>query len=173
MSEQPKTAYELLERVCEHIVEEPKRYHQGVWALLGGRIADALGKEAAPACGTVCCRAGWIVALHDGLNAKPLQAESNGVRTNVVEERAQSILDLSEDATLDLFDGSALEIEQGLDKFDDDGEYDGPELPRRGTLEYAQLGADGLRKFMTQHESHLKARLLADVPKLENSEAAS
>ena len=30
-----RTVYDLLDRVCQHILEEPRRYYQGHWILRG------------------------------------------------------------------------------------------------------------------------------------------
>lgn len=149
MRSKPKTAYELLERVCEHILEEPRRYNQGLWITRGKRLLNFLSvrvksvAESAPPCGTMACRAGWIAALHDG----PAAAMGHRMRTDDIPGRARLILDMEFDDTRDLFSGDAV-----VGKF--------------GTAAYAKRGAEGLRKFMAEYESHLKARLLSDVPKL-------
>jgi hypothetical protein len=143
----PETAFELLELVARHIEEEPRRYNQEMWVLRGLAL-KTLGLE--PPCGTVCCRAGWIVALHDGLDAAD---------NMTAEDRAIQILDVPHRVTAQLF--SALSINYWSDAA---GAVVGPS---RGTPEYAKAGADGIRAFMATHEGHLKARKLADVPKAE------
>lgn len=139
--EKPKTAYDLCERVAQHIEEEPLRYHQGLWGFERFVIAELQQ----PQCGTVCCRAGWIVALHDGIGAE----KSVGVAARSSQILGYRNEDLSEDsAVMSLYyDGSMGHLEQG-------------------TKKYAQMGASSLRKWMRKHAAHLKARKLADVPKL-------
>src|SRR3990167_2452357 len=81
-----KTAYELLERVCEHIAAEPKRYYQGWWVLRSAkRIAAADVKLKAPPCNTIACRAGWVVLLHDGRNTRQINAEGYGTMRRALE----------------------------------------------------------------------------------------
>lgn len=48
---------ELLKRIKEHLIAEPKRYNQKVWGK------DVRGMKSAPACGTQGCIAGWAVFL--------------------------------------------------------------------------------------------------------------
>lgn len=130
----PTTAYELCNRVAQHIEEEPLRYHQQYWGFEGQ--TSSLRQ---PACGTICCRAGWIVNLHDGI----------GKFNGRVGARSNQILGLDDEQTFDLYyDGDSFE---GL---------------KQGTARYAKAGAAGLRKWMRKHAEHLKARLLKDVPKL-------
>lgn len=142
----PKTAYELLQRVCEHILEEPRRYNQERWLMRGKRYIKDFGLSA-PACGTVGCRAGWIVLLHDGMKAKVTD------ETCSTGWRAAQILGLDVprygNATFDLFAGGGVS-------------------GKVGTKTYAERGAAGIRVFMAEHKFHLKARLLKDVPKLES-----
>lgn len=49
---------ELLERVKQHILEEPKRLKMGSW----GRRVNPLNSDY-PACGTVGCIGGWSIFL--------------------------------------------------------------------------------------------------------------
>lgn len=134
-----KTAYELLERVCAHILEEPKRYYQGSWVIRGKEVIREQFPEfkgQAPACGTTACRAGWIVGLNDGLNAL---GNSHGVP-----ERANNILGMSPDDTAALFDYNAVS-------------------GTPGTKSYVAQGVAGVRAFMKQHKAHLQARKLCGV----------
>lgn len=116
-----KNAYELLERVCRAIAEAPQHYNQTEW------------------CGTAYCRAGWIVAVHDG----PIDDR----HADDVGNRAMELLDLSSDECWPLF--STYEL------FRTDAEP--------GTSEYAEEGVRGVRVFMSQYSSHLKARSLKGV----------
>lgn len=148
----PKTAYDLLARVADHILEEPKRYYQTNWGLRGTHL-EAIKKELRPACGTVACRAGWIVALHDGperLNGTHLQLLKRiPARARMILGATDNKQDIRWDAS-DLFDGAACG------------------MAAEGTVEHAKRGASGIRAFMRKHAAHLKSRLLKDVPKLAN-----
>jgi len=151
----PRTAYDLCELVAQHIEEEPRRYNQRSWASFT-RIRERFG-HAAPACKTACCRAGWLVALADGVRAKPLvRASRLGWDPGaIVATRANEILGVDVRATARLFQSDALSTETG--HFD---------LPEFGSADYAALGAAGLRAWAKRHARRLKARLLKDVPKL-------
>lgn len=147
----PKTAYELCERVCEHILEEPRRYFQNDWCRRGTGIQrmwsrlrsvlsidqdgneDVMKPVPPPVCNTVACRAGWIVLLHDGMKAKPRDFS----------DRANEILGVEWMDTQELFDGQ---------------DYGQP-----GTKAYARKGVAGLRAFMKEHKAQLKARSLKGV----------
>lgn len=147
----PRTAYELLERVCEHILEEPRRYYQEFWAVRDKqKIADVMGSV--PSCGTMACRAGWIVALNDGLNSRVMRADHDTF--SPIEDRANQILGLGSGDTGRVFSACAVR----------GASYGGP---KHGTARYAREGVKGLRKFMREYEAHLKSRLLKDVPKAE------
>lgn len=125
----PETAYQLLERVCEAIERSPQQFDQNEWVSR---------KD----CGTSFCRAGWLVALHDGVAAIG--------DDDFVMGRAEAILDMEGDDAWELFSTYAL--------LDTDA--------RPGSVEYAAAGVDGTQRFMRKHEAHLKARRLTDVPAL-------
>lgn len=130
----PTTAYELLERVCDHILEEPRRYAQAIWGFERDMIAAI---KAPPPCGTVCCRAGWVVALHDGPSAL--------LTIGSVAGRSNEILGL------DYGDTNAIYYDSSVDAH------------KQGTAAYATAGVRGLRAFMEQHKAHLQARRLKGV----------
>lgn len=155
----PENVYELLEAVARHIEEEPRRYYQDMWALFGDNIHAFLGGDfAAPPCGTVCCRAGWIVGLCDGLDAPALGVNRDFAYSFSVMKRAMEILGMSEAEIGALFEPFTDD--------EDDSEETGQQFvdAPAGTLEYAKAGADGLRAFMEQHAERLKARKLSDIP---------
>lgn len=138
----PRTAYELLQRVAEHILEEPKRYWQGTWALLNkGEIEDTVGSV--PTCGTAACRGGWIVALHDGLPATRRMANDCDI---FIGDRACAILGLDWIVTRPLFDAYAIDCSL-----------------KPGTKAYAKEGARGIYEFMQEHATHLHARVLKGI----------
>ena len=145
-----KTAYELLERVCEAIKAHPLNYYQGYWKSRRGRskgqVRHTQVMEALPpsldvpenTCGTAFCRAGFIVAEHDGYEARPIDFN----------QRARRLLGIDEYESFDdvsrLFDASAV-------------------TGTPGTSRYVRQGIAGLRAFMKEHEAHLKARSLKGV----------
>lgn len=135
----PKNAYELLDRVAEHILAEPKRYDQGTWGRGPKEVRAEIAPKDRPACNTQACRAGWIVALHDGL-----PSFQRRLRRSIysVADRANEILGFEdEDATSDLFDEDAV-------------------CWKTNQQDYAEEGAQGIRDFMEEHETHLKTRKL-------------
>lgn len=134
----PKTAYELLQRVCAHILEEPQRYLQRRYVATG---TDLDAYDLKPPCGTAACRAGWIVWLHDG----------EWPDYSCISSRANQILKMSGADTMDLFRASALMYENHGQRY------------KEGTRAAAEAGVRGLRDFMEQHAKHLKARLLKSV----------
>lgn len=180
----PANAYELLERVCEAILEEPKRYRQDDWLSMVAPWMDELGpeekglyREGKPACGTAGCRAGWIVLIEANTrpeldNAEMVGEELDEIRADVhtaVPSRAKRLLGFWDDSLEEpswgeidefqsdvnrLFTGEALEDENPQMVVEDE---DGYTLPKQGTSEYAELGVNGLREFMTKWEERLKA----------------
>jgi hypothetical protein len=131
----PKTAYELLERVCEAIKAHPLNYYQGMWVSQRGSSMDPLPASLDVPdnkCGTAFCRAGWVCQLLDG--AMPRGG---------VGGRSNEILGLSDDETDPLY----YEEMRGAP----------------GSKAYVQQGVRGVRAFMRQHAKHLKARSLRGV----------
>lgn len=57
-----KTAYGLLSEVRAIILEEPKRYDQCA-TIEQGIEAEMIYGDQVPACGTVACVGGWVLAL--------------------------------------------------------------------------------------------------------------
>lgn len=154
----PETAYELLALVAQHIEEEPRRYFQDAFALFGRSEIRDVAEMDAPPCGTTCCRAGWIVALGDGMPAlRSLAAQSQ----LDIPSRARAILGMGDVGTF--FDEFAAEAD-GDDGWNYDREVIPDDINKPGTPEYAQFGAAGVRAFMAKHEARLKARRLVDVP---------
>lgn len=141
-----KTAWNLCEAVCEAIVEDPRRYDQGTYVDQHS-LFEVAQDRGLPECGTVACRAGWIVALHDG---------GIKVRYGAIRNRANKILGVEPWQTQDLFSGSALESykeQQGRPTY---AQYS---YLRRRALQ----GAWGLRQWMEAHKEHLQSRHLKDV----------
>ena len=129
-------AYDLLDDVCKVIAEEPKRYDQNRWGVTGWRARRIYPAEELPACGTVGCRAGWIVALTDGR-----QGLDRAVRRFDVRDTAIRILGVKPSDVRRLFDASSVRNELC-----------------QGTPEYAAAGVRGLRRFMRKHRARLKRR---------------
>ena len=141
-------AYELLQRVCAAIKAHPLAYYQAAWVLTNKwevqsncEFTDA---QMAESCGTAYCRAGWIVALHDGRRAALQLEKDGGWLTSSVCIRANRVLGLEPEQTYRLFDGGAIG-------------------GRPGTRRYVAAGIRGVRAFMNQHAAHLKARSLKGV----------
>jgi hypothetical protein len=65
-----KTAYGLLSEVRKLILEEPKRYDQGIYIARINGANDSVDLRSEyrqePACGTVACVAGWVATLKRG-----------------------------------------------------------------------------------------------------------
>lgn len=140
-----KTAYELLGRVCEAIKAHPLSYYQRMWAAKPDWCfaPDVAAKNE---CGTVFCRAGWLVALNDG--NKNIDVENDVVelkgRFEHIQTRAKALLDMSDDDVRPLFSESSV-------------------TGSPGTTDYVRQGVRGIRDFMRKHEAHLKARSLRGV----------
>ena len=147
-----KNAYELLEKVCEVIKEEPRRYDQTTWGISGKQETKRHYENTAPACGTVACRAGWIVFLHDGPQVFR--------RATDIESRAKEIIGLSL-PTGHLFSEGACVTERRVGYED---------LYEDSTVKkHAEEGVKGLQRYMKKYSAKLKARKLSDVPKVKGS----
>lgn len=139
MTTRPTNAYELCERVCEHIAAEPLTYNQATF--LSCDVDEQRAVMGRPTdCGTMACRAGWMVVLTDGIN-RAVAHEFH------IEERACELLgvisstsDIGWDVA-DLFNGGAID----------------EDILKPGTEAYALEGVRGLRAFMATHEAHLRA----------------
>jgi hypothetical protein len=81
---------ELLERVKQHILEEPRRYDQSVF---GRRSREA-------PCGTAACIAGWTAVLGGAVEAEQLRSHYGDIR-----KTAQGLLGLNEEEAAKLFHG--------------------------------------------------------------------
>lgn len=175
----PRTAYELLEQVCEAIEVAPQNYDQGVWS---GRASNNREEF----CGTAFCRAGWMVNILEGSCGKTYSVDqwvtegwrkSNGTARPSISERAHDVL---EKAGIDwnerdeLFNGNAVNDvlkERGLVEYTSNDcdcdccsgetEIDESSIPY-GTKDYAQVGINGLHEFMAKHETKLKAYQLTE-----------
>ena len=152
-------AYELLNEIATLIVEEPKRYNQYTWKELIANVPEHI----APACGTVCCVAGWVDTLKnpEPIDAKLLYAEKTNHWFDV-KYSASAILGISPEQAEVLFDGNAAGdrdpdnyvIEDEDDHWDEVGRY---EYDLAG---HAERGAAHIRRFMAEHETQLKAKLV-------------
>lgn len=84
---------ELLARVRDHILEEPRRYDQTTFGE---------ASEDAP-CGTAACIAGWAAHLSGRVSLKKLRAPMNPVRE--IRQTAQRALGLTDEEARVLFTG--------------------------------------------------------------------
>ena len=129
-----KTAYGLLSEVKRLIVEEPKRYDQTIFL---SRLGDMwLEPNDYPACGTIGCVAGWVVAIKC----------ERILPTYQIAEKATKILGLSPEQADELMESCALE------------NYTKKELPTEGTRAYAKLGARHITRFQKRYTRQLKAK---------------
>lgn len=141
----PTTAYKLLSRICTLIRAEPLRYNQGAWVKLESDYpTDYSYKPAFPACGTICCVAGWVETLVSSPGRAKQLSESEDPRT--LEYRihiaARRTLGITNDQALQLFNGDAISVlEPGLDP---------------GTPRYAQRGIEHIKAFQQKHAIRLK-----------------
>lgn len=141
-----KNAYELLDDVAKAIIEEPKRYNQGDWGTTDReRIRGFLVEESKlrnpepPQCGTMACRAGWIVVLTGRRVDHPASVE--------------------QDAVAILGGGIAWnEYQRDIDNLFSGGAVSG----RIGTRAYAREGVRGIRKFQKKWKERLLATPIAE-----------
>jgi hypothetical protein len=154
-----KTAYGLLAAVCKAILAEPKRYNQTIWfetlsdereshtiemryarwnpaAERRERARFARKQQEFPACGTVACVAGWVLALQRG--RLPHDQHS-------VELPAKRILGLNSAQAFQLFTSDAVR-------------------GRPGTPRYAKAGVRHIQKFMRMNAEQLKAKRIGPRP---------
>jgi hypothetical protein len=129
-----KTAYGLLSEIRKLILEEPRRYDQGAWLLNDEDSfsfkygSDALA--AVPACGTIGCVAGWVVAL-----------QRRTPHDFMIATEAADILGLTSEQRTSLFRPNAS----------GDREKIGPER-------HAQRGAAHIARFQHKHAAQLRAK---------------
>lgn len=147
-----KTAFDLLTHVRRLILDEPRRYDQGLYIVseklknlqyqIDSERNSGNPKYAAPACGTVGCVAGWVSLL--GVRAEFPQ---------LADQIATKVLGLNPYQSTKLFDGGALHQYLKL----------GQNLPNTGTRAYARLGAKHIAVFIAANEPQLKDTMLADT----------
>ncbi len=115
----------ILKAVIKAIEEEPRRYDQGTYI---NRIDSQFRQKETsefPACGTICCVAGWVNTL---TNPEPLSYDEQ-------EEAARDTLRLSWDEALELFDGAAVP----------------DRMPGRvGAHRHAKAGVKHIKKFVLE-----------------------
>ena len=141
------TAWELCEQACAFIDAQAHAYYQGAWTAQVQDCGFSPRLQAKNECGTAFCRAGILVGLHDGFQAvRDLDRDF----LSKVPDRASQLIGLASGTSwahpdvARLFEGDAV-----------------PGLP--GTRAYVRKGVRGLRRFMKQHEAHLRARSLTGV----------
>lgn len=81
---------ELLERVKQHILEEPKRLRMGFVHATGDWVADLTNP---PSCGTVGCIAGWTCVLGNAPMRNGQRYHSSQARDllNITEEQGDRL----------------------------------------------------------------------------------
>ena len=137
-----RTAYGLLSQVKQLILEEPKRYNQGIF--ISKRSNGAYNPEEYPACGTIGCVAGWVTMLVD-----PREDEDMNWYWFEPTKIAQKALGLEGYQCDLLFDGDAVDALAGW------------KTPAEGTRAYARLGARHITRFQKRYEKQLKAKKIA------------
>lgn len=141
-------AYDLLDEIKQLILEEPRNYDQTLWMRYFRNDS-----RQAPPCGTVACVAGWTCALK-GFN-RISQATS---------ERAADILGLDIMTARALFSGGALyylHCEMAGCPSKPCGGAEScvaGDMPKAGTMEYAQLGVEHISRFQRKYEAQLRAK---------------
>jgi hypothetical protein len=121
-----KTAYGLLSEVRKLILTEPLRYDQN--ELLVFEDSDNWYGEF-PSCGTVGCRAGWVIML------KSIEPK----RVFDIWDRAEKILGLTE--------GQASELFTSLGA-----------TGKGQSIEHARSGAQGIVEFQKKYSTQLRAK---------------
>lgn len=172
-----KNAFDLVMDTVQAILDEPRRYNQELWRSRDKRDIDSRlnpkiyrdekceelvpvypEELEPPTCGTVACRAGWLVTLAGRVSV-------NETGDSVFDYGARDLLGYPKDWCLkatsleesefardvnSLFNGTALDRETGSS-----------DLPRVGSPEYARLGADGLIRFAEKWKDRLLATPVA------------
>lgn len=151
----PISAYDLLTKVCEVITEEPKRYFQRDWIISEKRNSDRLRYFNAPACGTICCVAGWVESLRVSPQHTAVLSDIDMGNTRKVAVVASRTLGLTERQTRELFSAFAINLL---------AEKKGISVPTQGTAEYAALGVEHIKRFRRKHAATLRAKIVR--PKL-------
>ena len=139
-----ETAWELCEQACQFIDAQAHAYYQGAWVAQVQDCGFSPRLQAKNECGTAFCRAGILVGLHDGFQ----QAKALDSFWSKVPGRASQLIGLP---PLDEF-GLHPDVARL---------FEGDAVPGKpGTRAYVRKGVRGLRRFMKQHEAHLRARSL-------------
>lgn len=91
----------LLNRIKKHLLEEPKRYFQGWWAVPADEVVYR-GEDGPPACGTQGCIAGWAVLL-DSKKTSWKRLITQHEEDNYFENKATKLLGLDTQQASALF----------------------------------------------------------------------
>lgn len=134
-----KTAYGLLGEIQKLITDEPRRYDQTTYKA----DVSTLPSYRQPACGTVCCIAGWVDTLKF---ARPISAKQNapyGFDDSPIFKRGKKVLGLSFEQAEELFDAEAAgsDFEVLL-----------------GSAEHAERGVAHIERFRQKHAKQLKGK---------------
>lgn len=138
------SALKLLQHVLKLELDEPKRLYMGMWTKYWRKSSVVL--TGLPACGTVCCHAGWINA-----NVDPAR---------------NPFLSFADLRALDVIVGSEnVPMRQALDR----AFYWIPKFEASGTMKYVRAAQRPLIAFMKKYRKELAARMvdLAPRPKAE------
>lgn len=124
-----KTAYALLSEIRRVILAEPKRFDQTTWLETKTR---RMFVDTFPACNTVGCVAGWVVAL---THERPCSFWKT-------EAAAINVLGIDGGQAFELFDAKSV-------------------TGKSQTLAHAESGAAHIAAFQRKYAKQLKAKSLA------------
>ena len=154
-------AYDLLMDVAAVIEEEPRRYNQEDWLVRVEPSEVYEGKvESGPSCGTVGCRAGWIVEL---AGAWDKDADKDPIVTwfgGGVAGAARRILGVNWGRSPGEEYAREMQFDMAITRLFDGAALSGRDL-RIGTPEYAAAGAAGVREFAETWKERLLATAVA------------
>lgn len=147
------TAWALMKAVNRAILKEPRRLDMGGWiSAFRDKAAAraAIDTNQAPACGTVCCYAGWVKVIATGTNAGD-RSETFALRT----------------LSGSLFDSESNYNERLSRELADAFMMTSPSVRgsagvriylKSGTRLYARTVVARFRQIMRDHAAYLKAR---------------
>lgn len=153
MATETITLYELCQRAADSIEARPLNYHQEYWSRpaenLSALVKDIAKGNAASGelCGTVFCRAGWMVAHIDQPKSPERWRAEEASDTEYAGARMEALLreaGVPDYSIANLFGGGALDAV-------------GVSEHAYGTAKYAEAGAKGLRDFAEAHKDKLQA----------------
>lgn len=169
------TVGELLNRVKDIILEEPRRLNMDDWIIAfqhTGWHDSGVNFEHAPACGTIACVAGWVHVL-----LRPSDNEGPPLPQSSMADVANDLLGRDDwtrnwdgsrhlvRATGGLFAAGWVYLDPAYSDFESCD--DQPEFPTPGTPEHAQIVAARIDNYLAQNPE-VAARVI-DIEKYHHS----